>query len=130
VVHILCGSFWRLVALVESFMTSLPQLLTWKREKSVDKKPSEQSHADRMVPDGLYEVRAIQLPGGSWRHYYVDHASKSTYWILPYLHPDGLRHSLEQEVDYLPSYEECVKETSPLAVPNISSSRSSLEDEQ
>ncbi|GJQ11401.1 hypothetical protein GpartN1_g3192.t1 [Galdieria partita] len=102
-------------------MTSLPQISTIMRENCVEKKLECQD--DHMVPSGLYEVRAIQLPGGSWRHYYVDHSSKATYWILPYSHPDGAsNHTLEQAPDYLPSYEECVMETNPLAVPELAHS--------
>ncbi|GJD12759.1 hypothetical protein Gasu2_68310 [Galdieria sulphuraria] len=103
-------------------MTSLPQISTLMREKSVENKLKVKAKDDHMVPSGLYEVRAIQLPGGSWRHYYVDHSSKETYWILPYSHPDGASsHPLEKLPVYLPSYEECVDETNPLAVPEVCS---------
>lgn len=94
-------------------MTSLSQISTIMREKSLQKPNLESKGEHTVQPSGLYEVRAIRLPGGSWRHYYVDHSSKTTYWILPYSHPNSVpSQSCEPILDYLPSYEECVSETS------------------
>eukprot|EP00871_Galdieria_phlegrea_P005599 jgi/Galph1/603/GphlegSOOS_G5323.1 len=107
-------------------MSSLPNISNFIKSGPVRdncKASSRDSNKEKSL-NNLYEVRSIKLPNGSWKHYYIDHAAKTTYWVLPYSHPCETHNSLsgEELIEDLPSYEECMSDNNLLQVPEAASS--------